>query len=159
MQGKPIRNGYINRKGEIIIEPKFEHIDDFHNGLANFKEGGKWGIMNTKGEYIIPPKFVSALLFSLDLAEASTDRIKWGYINRKGEFVIEPKFDKTYMFSSDGFADVIVNGKYGYINVKGEYVVEPKFDDYRESDAALRKVKMQMELQRIIENRRKNATD
>jgi hypothetical protein len=137
MQGESsLKWGLINRKGEIVVEPRFEDIWSFDdNGLATVSEDGKWGSINEKGEMVIPPRFDLPLSFQKDgLADVSING-KWGYINQVGQFVIEPKFDSVgRAFSDDGVALVEVNGKYGYINRKGEYVITPRFEDIRYYD-------------------------
>ena len=41
--------GYINTKGEQIIECKFDYADDFNEGFAAVQKDDKWGYINTKG--------------------------------------------------------------------------------------------------------------
>ncbi len=45
--------GYINTKGEQIIECKFDHARGFNEGFARVKKDGKWGYINTKGCFVI----------------------------------------------------------------------------------------------------------
>jgi hypothetical protein len=41
--------GYINRKGEMVINPVFEEADSFQNGFARIIYQGRNGLLNTKG--------------------------------------------------------------------------------------------------------------
>ena len=116
--------GYINTKGEQIIECKFDDACCFKEGLASVQKDGKWGYINTKGEQIIECKFDDTLGFDEGLASVQKDG-KWGYINTKGEQAIECKFDHAYDFS-EGFAWVEKDGKWGYINTKGCFVIFDK---------------------------------
>ena len=45
--------GYINTKGEQIVECKFDDAYDFNEGFARVKKDGKWGYINTKGCSVI----------------------------------------------------------------------------------------------------------
>ena len=45
--------GYINTKGEQIVECKFDNGGDFNEGFAVVKKDGKWGYINTKGCSVI----------------------------------------------------------------------------------------------------------
>ena len=45
--------GYINTKGEQIIECKFDYACDFSEGFARVEKDGKWGYINTKGCFVI----------------------------------------------------------------------------------------------------------
>ena len=113
--------GYINTKGEQIVECKFDHANVFNEGFAVVKKDDKWIYINTKGEQAIECKFDYASKFNEGFAAVQKDD-KWGYINTKGEQVIEYKFDGAWDFS-EGFAKVKKDGKYGYINTKGCFVI------------------------------------
>ena len=41
--------GYINTKGEYVVEPKFDNANSFSDGIAWIKIDGKIGYINTKG--------------------------------------------------------------------------------------------------------------
>ena len=46
--------GYINTKGEIVIEAQFDDVEPFINGVAIVKKEDKYGIINMKGELVVP---------------------------------------------------------------------------------------------------------
>ena len=116
--------GYINTKGEQIVECKFDYAHNFHEGFARVLKDGKYGCINTKG---VECKFNEVRDFKEGFAAVEKDG-KWGYINTKGEQIVECKFDDTSYFY-EGFARVKKDGKWGYINTKGEQIIECKFDD------------------------------
>ena len=49
--------GYIDRSGNIVIEPRFELADDFHKGFGSAGQNGKVGIIDKTGAYLIKPIF------------------------------------------------------------------------------------------------------
>ena len=49
--------GYINPKGEFVINPQFDLVGSFSEGLADVVIGDKWGYINPKGEFVINPQF------------------------------------------------------------------------------------------------------
>ena len=121
--------GFINRKGEWVIEPQYKKVRAFSNGLAPVTTNGKqWGYINEKGEMVIPEKFRDAELFSKDgLAPVKVSKL-WGFINKTGDMVIEDKYAiSTFtMFSKgaskgfvDGMARVGLKKKWGFIDIKG----------------------------------------
>ena len=58
---------YINRDGEIIINPQFEEADLFHDGLARVKSEGKnqgYKYINKDGKYAFPGNYENASAFS-----------------------------------------------------------------------------------------------
>lgn len=44
--------GYINKKGEIIIEPKYDYAEEFSEDLAIVGTEGNLGYINKKGKLL-----------------------------------------------------------------------------------------------------------
>ena len=119
---KDYKWGYINTKGEQIIECKFDYADDFNEGFAMVEKDGKSGYINTKGEQIIECKFDIARGFNEGFAWVEKDG-KWGYINTKGCFVIFDKskneievFDKVIDRSNNTFFLSRLDNKFGLLD-------------------------------------------
>ncbi|EDJ0203504.1 WG repeat-containing protein, partial [Campylobacter coli] len=49
--------GFIDKSGKIVIEPIFDDIWDFREGLAGVKLNGKWGFIDKSGKIVIEPIF------------------------------------------------------------------------------------------------------
>jgi hypothetical protein len=92
--------GFINQKGEMVIEPRF---------------------LTRRGtEALIR---VATSRFSEGLACVKVDGAGYGYIDKQGKFVIPPQFDRAQEFS-EGLAWVVTNdGKIGWIDKAGRWVV------------------------------------
>ncbi len=143
--------GYINRKGEYVIEAKFDMARPFVDGYAVVTVGEKRGYINLKGEFIIPPQFYRADYFQNGLAKVivkdeQTGEKKEGYINKKGEFVVLPSFcvgcAKDF---SDGLAAVSTadsGGKWGFIDTNGKMVIAPQFEKATIFSEGLAKVQL-----------------
>jgi len=58
LAGVQINNkwGFINKKGEIIVEPKYDKVFNFERGLALVKINGKLGTINKSGKFMPLPK-------------------------------------------------------------------------------------------------------
>ena len=52
--------GFIDAKGQYVINPQFDNAGDFSEGLAAVEIGDRWGFIDTKGQYIVKPQFDSA---------------------------------------------------------------------------------------------------
>ncbi|EPU2627401.1 WG repeat-containing protein [Campylobacter coli] len=118
---------FLDKNGEFAIEPKFDYVWSFWEGLAKVGLNGKYGFIDKSGKIVIEPKFDGVGNFSEGLAKVKLNR-KYGFIDKNGKIVIEPKFDGVGNFS-EGLAAVGLNGKYGFIDKSGEFVIEPIFDD------------------------------
>ena len=123
--------GFIDVKGNWIIEPVYDKVRGFKNGLAPVCKDKKWGYVNEAGEVVIPLEYRDAEVFSNDgLAPVKSVKL-WGFVNRKGEQVIEQKYVITTggmsLFKKNvekgfinGLARVKYKKKWGFINTKGE---------------------------------------
>lgn len=121
--------GFVDKKGNVVINPQFEFASSFRNGLAavaNEKE--KFGFIDKNGLYVINPQFDNVGTFSDNGLAAFRSGDKWGFIDKKGKYVINPQFEYASNFF-DGKAIVKQNGKCGYINTKGNFVINPQFDN------------------------------
>lgn len=137
--------GYINNKGKIIIQPKYDNAKEFSDGLAVvslIKNGDSlYGYINEKGNIVINIKYPYALSFNEGLAPVASytnntkDNYKFGYINKSGNLVIDFKYTYCSSFSNDLACFIATEslfddpmGKLGYINKSGSIVVKPSFD-------------------------------
>jgi len=75
----------MNRKGEYPIQPQFDEVGFFSEGLPAVKVGAKWGFVDGKGKWVIPASFDGAGYFSEGLAAAKIGE-RWGFINKSGPF-------------------------------------------------------------------------
>ena len=51
------KKGLINRKGEIIVAPTYDFIDDFYEERAVVKKGNLFGYIDKSGNEIKTPEF------------------------------------------------------------------------------------------------------
>ena len=93
--------GFIDKHGQIVIQPKFGDVGEFHEGLASFTKDfmrtSGYRYIDKRGEIAIEPRFASVGDFSDGLAVVKLAD-KEGFIDRTGKFVIDPKFDNACRF-------------------------------------------------------------
>jgi len=123
--------GYINRKGEIVIQPQFARAWFFSEGLAvACIEYDKCGYIDQTGKFAINPQFQEAARFSEGLAAVVVeDRI--GYIDKTGKLAINPQFSNSGLnlcAFSESLARVKVGEKIGFIDKAGKIVINPQFE-------------------------------
>lgn len=119
--------GYVNKKGKIVITPKFEKAWSFQDGLALVKTDNKWGYIDKTGNYAIKPIYDEAWGFSNGLAKVQKND-KVGFINTKGVVVIPIKYNDSYHWFDDGLNAVSSNGKWGIINTQGKLITALEYD-------------------------------
>jgi hypothetical protein len=146
--------GFENRLGKVVVEPKFVKVAPFSEGLARaipdcsasrqlrlFYPGascaGAWpgggscgvGFLNHNGVFAIAPKFEDALDFSEGLAAVQQGR-NWGFIDRSGKMVIPATFDQVRPFQ-EGLAAIGVGSeegtRWGFIDKTGRIVISANF--------------------------------
>lgn len=117
------KQGLIDVKGKIIIEPIYEEVDGyFSNKLMEVKDQNKFGMIDMEGNVVIPIQYDEILGdFKNDLLVVKKDK-KYGAINVKNEIVIPFIYDKMKQFS-EGVSQVLLNKKSGYINNKNEIII------------------------------------
>ncbi|MCX6352033.1 MAG: WG repeat-containing protein [Bacteroidetes bacterium] len=123
--------GFMDKQGNMKINPQFDYYKSFCNGLAPVaimnKDKGNymWGYINKKGELAINHQFNRAEGFSEDLALVY-DGKKYGYIDKDGKYVINPQFDEAGDFKN-GLAKISQGSMTGFIDKTGKIVINPQF--------------------------------
>lgn len=124
-------NGFIDRSGKMVIEPKFFMAFPFIDGLAlvTLTEDGKSGFIDTTGRFVIQPQFDEAESFSEGVAPVKKDGV-WSFIDKNGAEVtrLGDRFDYV-MPLYEGYSRVEMDGKYGIIDKEGNLLVDAKFDN------------------------------
>ncbi len=117
--------GFINIKGEWIIDATYEEAFYFSEGLAAVRYVGHWGYIDRHSQWIIKPTFTDAKPFGEGLACVMQDN-KWGFIDKKGNWQIEPKLTVVSSFT-DGMALVNADNGYTFINKNNAQVLNHTF--------------------------------
>lgn len=121
--------GFINSKGEKVIDAQFKNVGYFHNGLAWARTmDGKVGYINTSGEWVMQPEYDAGTDFDND---AKIVRVRkgeaWMYLRKNGETFSIPNALKLGKFSGS-IAWVRVGELIGFVGTDGKWLVEPEFN-------------------------------
>lgn len=122
--------GIMNEYGELLINPKFDRIEPFSEGLALVVSKDKYGFIDKTGKVIIPIKYENASGFSEGLAGVQINK-RIGYIDKNDRMVIKPMYDlitaEEFNLEPPQFADGVVvlqkNGKSGMLDKTGKVVI------------------------------------
>lgn len=122
--------GYVNQRGEYVINPQFDKAYSFTNGRAMVIVNDKYGYIDEKGSYVVNPKYKDATIFSEDRAWVVEEGKAPTLIDRDGKELFDMKDVEEAFPFYEGLAKVAVMDEYGiphygYINKKGEYVIKP----------------------------------
>ena len=131
--------GYIDKAGDIAIQPEYDMAFDFGDGIARIQQDDLFGYIDPRGKVIIDPQYTEASDFHEELA-AIHDEGHTGYINRDGEMVIDMEFRGGGNFS-EGLAAVGIGTKMGYIDRDGKIAIPPTFEvaeSFADGRAAIR---------------------
>lgn len=84
--------GYIDKKGNWVIKPKFDEAQKFDKGIAQVVINEQYGYINTKGELIIPCKYdkYGGWFVNDSTIELKRDGIEY-YFNLQGKTVSKPE--------------------------------------------------------------------
>ena len=129
--------GYINKVGNILIDPKFNACGFFSGGLAVARIGDIWSFIDKTGRVVISEQFEEVQHFSDGLAAVKTGS-NWKYIDKNGKIVLNTQYDLVGNFS-EGLAPVnlggqeneyvgMEGGKWGYIDKTGNIVIPLQFE-------------------------------
>jgi hypothetical protein len=88
--------GFINKSGQVVIEPLFRGVQGFSEGLAGVK------IVGSDGDYV------------------------WGFIDRAGNFAIDPQFREVQPFAGGLARVVTLDDKQRLIDSGGKVIWEVK---------------------------------
>lgn len=120
--------GYIDRKGEYAIEPKFHDAWNFHEGLAVVKVEWARGYIDKEGKFVVEPKYQYAGPFRDGKARVMLDDV-WQYINHEGTPIgaAEPVKMEDDSVLEEMPIPTLKGKKFGYTDAEGKFVVKPSF--------------------------------
>lgn len=88
--------GYMNKKGDMVIDCLYESAGNFSEGLAVVKKDGKCGYINNKGEVVIDFKYDSADNFSFGYGVGYIGRSKNIVIDKNGNEIINKSYSMSF---------------------------------------------------------------
>ena len=117
--------GVIDRKGKIIILPRYSSLTLQGEGLAIVENEGRFGVIRIDGNSIVPIQWDAIWDFdTYGMAMVCKDG-KYGWIDRMGNPVIKPEWDRSWEFDSKGMALVYKKDcdRMGWIDRDGKVVL------------------------------------
>jgi len=121
--------GFLDTKGNIAFELKYDKASIFNNGVAIAKIGTDFFVLNKNGEEtkITGEDIVNVKQIINGLASFSNSSKQYGFIGTDGKVVIPAKFISVGFFADDLAWAKTADKKIGFINKNGEWIIEPQF--------------------------------
>jgi len=126
--------GYLDERGEVVIEPRFEMASPFRGGLAAlYLRSGiapKWGFIDRDGELVIENRFRHAAPFAGEVTTAAVPHPEfhssdlWGLIDRAGDWVVEPQFSFMKPMVDGVSRFQRRDGSWGFIDSAGDILAD-----------------------------------
>ena len=131
------KTGFIDTKGNIVIEPKYGIQGSYSFGIKSFcgfSEGvavvcvgeypnKRYGCIDHDGNFKIPARYDCIWQFAEGLAPLRMNE-KWGFINKNGQVVISPQYEMVSHFCEGLAAVKFDTGQYIYIDKVGNTAIE-----------------------------------
>ena len=128
--------GYIDKTGEMVIQPQFNFAGQFHEGVARVQdpETKKYGIIDKTGNVVIPLEYgrnnngayVHEPSDGLILAYDEPNGY-WGYFDTKGNIAIPFQYAYADDFKN-GYAKVTLGQKETYIDKTGRDILADHYE-------------------------------
>ncbi len=124
--------GFVDKNNRMVIQPQFDQLSAFSEGLAIVCKERKYGYINRAGQTVIAMQFDDAYPFSGECALIRKGD-KFGIINKLGKYVIEPQFngfkilsEGVTLFDSWSMPPYDVHTRKFAVKTAGNYVVFDK---------------------------------
>ncbi len=139
------RYGFMDSNGKVAIEPQFDDVNVFSEGLAGVAINGKWGFINKEGKIVIKPQFSWVKEFSEGLAAVQIDG-KWSYIDREGKVIFSVEANEVNNFKEglariNKFDPIKSRWVCSFIDKTGKQVIDSKFAECSDFSEGLAPVK------------------
>ena len=109
--------GFVDTKGNVVIDFAFDKVYGFRSGIAKVANLGCYGLINKKGIVILPTEYDSIAHVSGDMVGICKNGL-WGFADLTGKVIIPPKypkiikhFSKGYAAVSDGYSKMVINNQ------------------------------------------------
>ncbi len=115
-----LKIGFLNKKGEIIIEPDYSDGLGFMNNIANVVKDKKSGYIDQNGRLKLFPQFKKAY-WNGHIGFAINDRKEYAIIDMDGNKITDFKYQNLRQ-TSEKFISVIEKGKRNFVDIKGNKI-------------------------------------
>ncbi len=109
--------GYINSKGEVVIDLFFEYAQEFHNNRAIVGTANGPGLINEIGDYVIAPQYAELEWINDSVLQYKDDENDlYGLCDSNGNIISESQYESVYAEDEYIYASVedVIDGYFVY---------------------------------------------
>lgn len=126
--------GYLNKSGDVKINPMYDDVSTFDAGYAVVRMGNSYGVINKSGEFTISLR--ETLMDNLGgerIGFYDKDNDKFGMMDAKGKILVQAIYDN---WDGIGFTDgdliaVKTGDKWGFMDKNGKLKIATQYYDAR----------------------------
>jgi len=118
-------SGFIDSKGKFAIQPVYDAVSDFSEGLSVVTKNDSVFYVNKKNLNPFNKIYSDALVFKNGIAAVKQNN-QWYFINRQGQSISKP-YDEINELTENIYV-VKIADKCGALDHFGQVIIEPKFD-------------------------------
>lgn len=127
--------GYVDKNGNVVIDPKYNMVSAFSEGLAMVltekNDETVVLVIDNKGQEVFRMKkdlHPETNMFSDGLLVARNSDDQWGFVNKKGEFTkVKGSVKRIGDYNSSLFAFMNDEYNWGVMDMNGETLIRPKY--------------------------------
>lgn len=136
---KDSKFGFKDEENNIVVEPVYDIVYDYSEGLAAVKQGELWGFIDKDGKEIIPFQYVNVHSFEDGIAVVQKESSwEWVALDKSGKelSILGDSYDKLSNFIN-GTAICSIDNKYGVIDFSGKILITPVYAYVRRLETVL----------------------
>ncbi|MDE7376670.1 MAG: WG repeat-containing protein [Muribaculaceae bacterium] len=129
---KPKGDGLLREDGVVILEPVYDEIGKYSEGLVAVSRDGKCGYFDTEGREVLPLEYDRAASFLGNFANVTKDKQSC-VIDKTGRVICDRIGMLQYgvIENIDGYFLAIKDEKYGLIDEGGKFIMPCEFDEIK----------------------------
>jgi hypothetical protein len=129
--------GFVNASGRMVVQPRFDKVRRFSEGLALIWIGKKAGYVDRTGKLVIEPQFDTprdmemrkggpprdpfAQFYFVEGRAVVLQGDKYGYVDRTGKLVIPARFKDAQPFAAGWASVTLEDGSCGFVDRQGKF--------------------------------------
>lgn len=130
--------GYVDSKGQYVINAQFKNASPFSEGLALVQStDGKYGYIGEDGKYLINPIYKNATHFSEGMACVVMENGKPQFLDKDNKILFTVEQAEYCAEFREGRARVQVKGKWGFVDKSGAMIIGPIYENARDFSEGL----------------------